>query len=41
MTLCACMYAAGWISSTEFKRMMNGTTNNDGHVLKWIHIAKF
>lgn len=30
------MYAAGWINSTEFKRVMNGTTNNDGHVLRWM-----
>lgn len=35
------MYAAGWIISTKIKRMINGTMDNDGQVLKWIHTAKF
>lgn len=35
------MYAAGWIISTKIKRMINGTMDNDGQVLKLIHTAKF
>lgn len=35
------MHAAGGIDSTKIKRLTNGTMDNDGQILMWIHIAKF